>query len=259
MADSLPAILDKVRTRTPARLLAGRSGGSYRTSMQLELRAAHAAARDAVRTDLDLKEHVGTELIERYGIFEVTSEASSKDEYLLRPDLGRRFSEQTRGKIAEACPQSPDVQICIGDGLSTTAVAVQVPALLPLLVDGAVARKWKIGHTFAIRFCRVGILNEIGDLLRPGVVILLIGERPGLATAESLSAYMAYRPRAGQTDAGRNLISNIHSRGVCVEDAAVRILNLAERMMRLELSGVQLREELPGTRSANQLSQIGDR
>lgn len=259
MADSLPAILDKVRTRTPARLLAGRSGGSYRTSMQLELRAAHAAARDAVRTDLDLKEHVGTELIEQYGIFEVTSEASSKDEYLLRPDLGRRFSEQTRGKIAEACPQSPDVQICIGDGLSTTAVAVQVPALLPLLVDGAVARKWKIGHTFAIRFCRVGILNEIGDLLRPGVVILLIGERPGLATAESLSAYMAYRPRAGQTDAGRNLISNIHSRGVCVEDAAVRILNLAERMMRLELSGVQLREELPGTRSANQLSQIGDR
>lgn len=259
MADSLPAILDKVRTRTPARLLAGRSGGSYRTSMQLELRAAHAAARDAMRTDFDLKEHVGTELIERYGIFEVTSEASSKDEYLLRPDLGRRFSEQTRGKIAEACPQSPDVQICIGDGLSTTAVAVQVPALLPLLVDGAVARKWKIGHTFAIRFCRVGILNEIGDLLRPGVVILLIGERPGLATAESLSAYMAYRPRAGQTDAGRNLISNIHSRGVCVEDAAVRILNLAERMMRLELSGVQLREELPGTRSANQLSQIGDR
>lgn len=259
MADSLPAILDKVRTRTPARLLAGRSGGSYRTSMQLELRAAHAAARDAMRTDFDLKEHVGTELIEQYGIFEVTSEASSKDEYLLRPDLGRRFSEQTRGKIAEACPQSPDVQICIGDGLSTTAVAVQVPALLPLLVDGAVARKWKIGHTFAIRFCRVGILNEIGDLLRPGVVILLIGERPGLATAESLSAYMAYRPRAGQTDAGRNLISNIHSRGVCVEDAAVRILNLAERMMRLELSGVQLREELPGTRSANQLSQIGDR
>ncbi|HEU5231350.1 MAG TPA: ethanolamine ammonia-lyase subunit EutC [Terriglobales bacterium] len=259
MADSLPAILDKVRTRTPARLLAGRSGGSYRTSMQLELRAAHAAARDAMRTDFDLKEHVGTELIEQYGIFEVTSEASSKDEYLLRPDLGRRFSEQTRGKIAEACPQSPDVQICIGDGLSTTAVAVQVPALLPLLVDGAVARKWNMGHTFAIRFCRVGILNEIGDLLRPGVVILLIGERPGLATAESLSAYMAYRPRAGQTDAGRNLISNIHSRGVCVEDAAVRILNLAERMMRLELSGVQLREELPGTRSANQLSQIGDR
>src|ERR1051326_8909192 len=96
MADSLPAILEKVRMRTPARLLAGRSGGSYRSSMQLELRAAHAAARDAVRTGFELKEHLGTELIARYGIFEVRTEASSKDEYLLRPDLGRRFSEEVR-------------------------------------------------------------------------------------------------------------------------------------------------------------------
>ena len=245
MADSLPAIVEKVRIRTPARLLAGRSGGSYRTSMQLELRAAHAAARDAVRADFDLQEHLGEELIERYRIFEVSSEASSKDEYLLRPDSGRRFSKEAREEIAQRCPQGTDLQISIGDGLSTTAVATQVPALLSLLIEGAVARGWTIGQTFAIRFCRVGILNEIGDLLRPGVVVLLIGERPGLATAESLSAYMAYRPHAGHTDADRNLVSNIHSRGVRAEDAAVRILNLAERMMRLELSGVQLREELP--------------
>ncbi|HKR31746.1 MAG TPA: ethanolamine ammonia-lyase subunit EutC [Terriglobales bacterium] len=259
MADSLRVLIDKLRMRTPARLLAGRSGGGYRTSMQLELRAAHAAARDAVRTNLALKEHLGTELIERYGIFEVASEASSKDEYLLRPDLGRRFSEDVRRKIAEACRQTPDLQICIGDGLSTTAVATQVPALLPLLIEAATGRGWKIGQTFAIRFCRVGILNEIGDVLRPTVVVLLIGERPGLATSESLSAYMAYRPRAGQTDADRNLISNIHSRGVRVEDAVVRILNLAERMMTLELSGVRLREELPESRTVNQLSQIADR
>ena len=259
MADSLPAIVEKVRMRTPARLLAERSGGSYRTSMQLELRAAHAAARDAVRTNFVLREHLGTELIERYGIFEAASEASSKDEYLLRPDLGRRFSGEARRKIAETCPQTPDMQICIGDGLSTTAVATQVPALLPRLMEAAKGRGWTIGQTFAIRFCRVGILNEIGDLLRPTVVVLLIGERPGLATAESLSAYMAYRPRAGQTDAGRNLISNIHARGVRVEDATVRILNLAERMMKLELSGVRLREELPESRTAKRLSQIGDR
>ncbi len=257
MADSLPAILDKVRMRTPARVLAGRSGGAYRTSMQLELRAAHAAARDAVRTNFALKEHLGTELIERYGIFEVASEASSKDEYLLRPDLGRRFSEEVRRKIAEACRQTPDLQICIGDGLSTTAVATQVPALLPLLMETASGRGWTIGQTFAIRFCRVGILNEIGDVLRPTVVVLLIGERPGLATSESLSAYMAYRPRAGQTDADRNLISNIHSRGVRVEDATVRILNLAERMIKLELSGVRLREELPESRTVNQFPNWG--
>lgn len=247
MGDSLAAILSKVRMRTPARLLAERSGGAYRTSMQLELRAAHAAARDAVRTGFDLKEHLGTELVDRYGIFEVTTEATSKDEYLLRPDLGRRFSEEARRKIAETCSQAPDLLVCIGDGLSTTAIASQIPALLPLLLEGAARRGWKTGQIFAIRFCRVGILNEIGDVLQPKVAVLLIGERPGLATAESLSAYMAHRPRTGQTDADRNLISNIHSRGVRVEDAAVRILNLAERMMRMELSGVHLREELPAS------------
>jgi len=257
MADSLPVILEKVRMRTPARLLAGRSGGSYRTSMQLELRAAHAAARDAVRADFDLKKHLGTELIRRWNIFEVASEASSKDEYLLRPDLGRHFSDEVRRTIVKACPQAPDLQICIGDGLSTTAVATQAPMLLPLLIGSAAARGWRVGQTFAIRFCRVGILNEIGDLLQPTVVVLLIGERPGLATAESLSAYMAYRPRAGQTDADRNLISNIHSCGVRVEDAAVRILNLAERMMRMQLSGVRLREELLEGFIANELSRSG--
>ena len=257
MADSLPSIIDKVRLLTPARLLAGRSGGAYRTPTQLDLRAAHAAARDAVRTEFFLKEHLGAELIDRYRIFEATTEASSKDEYLLRPDLGRQFCEEARRKIAQVSSQAPDLQICIGDGLSTTAVAAQVPALLPLLIRGVEARGWKIGQTFAIRFCRVGILNDIGDLLRPRVVVLLIGERPGLATAESLSAYMAYRPRAPQTDADRNLISNIHSRGVQIEDAAIRILKLAERMMRMELSGVQLREELPEGFTANQLSRSG--
>lgn len=249
MADSLPAIVEKVRMRTPARLLAGRSGGAYRTSMQLELRAAHAAARDAVRTDFDLREQLGAELIDRYGIFEVATEATSKDEYLLRPDWGRRLSEEARRKIADSCPQAPDLLVCVGDGLSTTAVASQVPTLLPLLLEGAARREWKTGQTFAIRFCRVGILNEMGDMLQPKVAVLLIGERPGLATAESLSAYMAYRPRTGHTDADRNLISNIHSRGVRVEDAAVRILNLAERMMRMELSGVHVREETPASLS----------
>ena len=96
-----------------------------------------------------------------------------------------------------------------------------------------------------VRYCRVGILNEIGELLRPRVVVLLIGERPGLATAESLSAYMAYQPKASDTDANRSLISNIHARGVSTESAAQRILNLAALMMKTRTSGYQLREELP--------------
>ena len=114
---------------------------------------------------------------------------------------------------------------------------------MPLLEEGAKARGWTFGQPFAIRYCRVGILNEIGELLAPRVAVLLIGERPGLATAESLSAYMAYRPKANDSDANRNLISNIHPRGVDPRDAANRILKLAAQMISATSSGYAVREE----------------
>jgi len=245
LSSAWPEIVRKIRARTPARLLAGRAGGAYRTSTQIELRDAHAAARDAVRAELDLERDFGAALIERWKLFEVSSRARSKDEYLLRPDFGRAFDDQSRVEVKRHCPAGQKLQLVIGDGLSVTAVSAQVPGLLPLLCDGAQARGWTFGQTFVIRYCRVGILNEIGELLSPEVSILLIGERPGLATAESLSAYLAYRPQRDHTDANRNLISNIHARGVSLQDAAARILHLAERMMKLRASGYQLREELP--------------
>jgi ethanolamine ammonia-lyase small subunit len=124
----------------------------------------------------------------------------------------------------------------------------QVPELLPLLERGARGRAWRFGHPFFIRNCRVGILNDLGEILQPNVVVLLIGERPGLATAESLSAYMAFRPAAGQTDVNRNLISNIHVRGTPPAEAAERVLRLAARMMRDQMSGVALKEEPPESR-----------
>jgi ethanolamine ammonia-lyase small subunit len=123
-------------------------------------------------------------------------------------------------------------------------VAAQVPPLLPLLRDGATQRGWSFGQPFVLRHCRVGVLNDVGELLDPQVAVLLIGERPGLATAESLSAYMAYRPRPGDTDAQRNLISNIHTRGVSRADAARRILALADQMMRARASGVGVKESM---------------
>ena len=241
----LPEILKKVRAQTPARLLAGRSGAAYRTSTQMDLREAHATARDAVRTELNLLSDLGRDFAMKWDLLEVSSQAASKDEYLLRPDLGRRLSDASRMEVSRRYIPGQDLQIAIGDGLSVTAVAVQVPLLLPLLCDGARTRGWSVGSIAVIRHCRVGILNEIGELLKPTVAVLLIGERPGLATAESLSAYMAYRPKASDTDANRNLISNIHVRGVGTEDAAQRILNLAESMMKTHQSGYQLREESP--------------
>ena len=231
-SSDLPEILRKIRARTPARLLVGRAGASYRTGTQLDLREAHAA-------------DFGTAFVNQWNLFEVSTQATRKDEYLLRPDLGRRFSHESRVKLLEHCSTGNHLQIAVGDGLSVTAVSRQVPPLLPLLCESAKAKGWSVGHTFVIRHCRVGILNEIGELLTPEVAILLIGERPGLATAESLSAYMACRPQSTHTDANRNLISNIHARGVSTDDAVVRILNLAGRMMKLRASGYSLREELP--------------
>jgi ethanolamine ammonia-lyase small subunit len=239
----LSEIVKKVRAQTPARLLAGRSGAAYRTNTQLELREAHAAARDAVRAELDLFTNLGDDFVHKWNLFEACSQATSKDEYLLRPDLGRHLTDQSRAEVTKRCTTGHDLQIVIGDGLSVTAVALQIPRLLPLLYEGAKTRGCSVGETFVIRHCRVGILNEIGELLEPRVAILLIGERPGLATAESLSAYMAYRPKSSDTDANRNLISNIHARGVSTEQAAQRILNLAASMMKTQKSGFQLREE----------------
>src|ERR1700693_5980351 len=241
----LSEIVKKVRARTPARLLAGRSGPAYRTNTQLELREAHATARDAVRAELDLFTNLGDNFVRKWNLFEVCSQAATKDEYLLRPDLGRHLNEASRAELTKRCTTGHDLQIVIGDGLSVTAVALQVPRLLPLLCEEAKTRGWSLGEIFVIRHCRVGLLNEIGELLRPKVAVLLIGERPGLATAESLSAYMACQPKASDSDANRNLISNIHARGVSTEQAAQRILNLAAAMIQTQKSGCQLREDLP--------------
>ena len=235
-----PELERRVRACTSARLLKGRVGGCYRTPTQLDLREAHAAARDAVRTELDMQAQVGEDLIRRWGLFEVSTQAHTKDDYLLQPNLGRVFSGSSREELEKRCSKGADLQVAIGDGLSVTAVSAQVPKLLPMLCDRAAARGWNVGQVFVIRHCRVGILNDIGNVLRPSVAVLLIGERPGLATAESLSAYMAYQPRSGQTDADRNLVSNIHSGGIGIAEAAERILDLAAQMMRAKCSGVRL-------------------
>src|SRR3989441_7387799 len=231
-------LLQAVRARTPARILVGRAGPAYRTATQLVLRQDHAAAIDAVHAELDLVRDFGQPFVERWGLFEVTTCAGSKAESLLRPALGRCLSDAARTEVVQRCPAGVDLQVAIGDGLSAAAVVAQVPPLLAALEQGARERGWGFGQPFVIRSCRVGVLNYIGELLDPAVIVLLIGERPGLATAESLSAYMAYRPRSGHTDAERNLISNIHARGVAPAAAAMRGLWLAGRVGELPTRGV---------------------
>jgi ethanolamine ammonia-lyase small subunit len=240
-----PEIIQRMRARTPARIFVER-GAAYSTQMELELRRAHASAVDAVWTEFELAKDLPLELISQWELFQVSTKAESKSQFLLRPDFGRKLCDSAKALIAQRCPKAPDIQIVIGDGLSVAAVAAQVPALFPILQQKFRARGWSIGQSFAVGYSRVGIMNEIGDLLSPRVLVLLIGERPGLATAESLSAYMAYSPRSGHTDADRNLISNIHARGVRTEDAAERISNLAAQLMAQQRSGTTVKEEQQG-------------
>ena len=244
MSDELerqwPEAIRAIRERTPARILDGRAGSSYRTQSQLELREAHAAAVDAVRDELDLNSTLGAEFCRQWKLFDVRTLATSKAEFLLRPDLGRQLSPESRETIQARCQPNVDVQMVIGDGLSVAAVAAQVPLLLPLLIDGARGKGWRTGQPFVVRHCRVGVLNDMGELLSPEVTVLLIGERPGLATAESLSAYLAFRANRGQSDADRNLISNIHARGTPPAQAATRILDLISAMMSRQISGTKL-------------------
>ena len=248
MKECLPApqlltLLEQVRARTPARILSGRAGASYRTATWLELRRDHAAAKDAVHAELDLKTDLGTAFVSQWRLFEVATLACTKEQFLMRPDLGRSLTAEARAELSRRCSADIDLQVVIADGLSAAAVQAQVPALLPLLAIEAEHRSWQFGQPFFVRHGRVGILNDIGEILNPAVAVLLIGERPGLTTALSLSAYMAYRPRHGHDDARRNLISNIHVRGVSPDQAAHRIAQLAAQMIQLATSGVQIKED----------------
>jgi ethanolamine ammonia-lyase small subunit len=211
--------------------------------MHLTLKADHAFARDAVHAEIDLKRDLN-ELVGDPGLFEVRSKASSKEEYLVRPDKGRRLDSAGADLVRSSCRPGADVQIVLGDGLSATALVRQGPPLARRLIAECKARNWTVGDLFFVRYARVGLLNDIGELLQPTVVVLLIGERPGMATAESLSAYLAYRPKSGDTDAKRNLISNIHAAGVPIEAASSRIIALIVQMMQLQISGVAVKEEL---------------
>src|SRR5262245_48289760 len=133
VAADVPALMQVVRARTPARILVGRAGPSYRTSTQLELRQDHAAALDAVHADLDIARDFDKSFVERWQLFEVQTQAADKTQYLMRPDLGRRLNDVARAEVARSCPRGADLQVVIGDGLSAAAVIAQVPSLLPLL------------------------------------------------------------------------------------------------------------------------------
>jgi ethanolamine ammonia-lyase small subunit len=238
---AVESLAARVRVATPARIFTGRAGTSYRTGAALLLRADHAAAQDAVHEELNAGDEALRALGGALPVTPIATLAGSKAEYLRRPDLGRQLSHPARAQLAQL-PKGADLQLVLGDGLSVRALREQAPALVSLLTAGAAARGWSVGGLPLVRYCRVGILNDIGVALSPVVVVLLIGERPGLATASSLSAYLAFKPRPGHNDGDRNLVANIHPRGLQPAAAAERILALAAAMRAAQAGGVAIKE-----------------
>jgi ethanolamine ammonia-lyase small subunit len=229
-----PEGIERLRRATPARIGTGRAGTRPTTREQLLLRQDHAAAVDSVYGS------VSSALLDELGLFPVDSGVVDKELYLKRPDLGRVLPESSIQLLLERCIQAPQVQIVVSDGLSADAIDSNLGDIYPALLDSLQVHGLAAGTPFFVRKARVGCMNAIGDVLHPEVIVMLIGERPGLITSHSMSAYLGYKPRSGMTDSQRIVISNIHQGGTPPVEAGAHLGSLIARMLELKMSGVGL-------------------
>ncbi|WP_460354271.1 MULTISPECIES: ethanolamine ammonia-lyase subunit EutC [unclassified Pseudomonas] len=236
----------ELRRLTPARIALGRTGTSLPTSAQLDFQFAHAQARDAVHLPFD---HAGlsAQLSERgRETLLLHSAATDRNSYLQRPDLGRKLSDasaQSLRDYAEAHPGGVDLAIVVADGLSALAVHRHTLPFLTRLEEQMSADGWSLAPVVLVEQGRVAIGDEIGQLLGAKMVVMLIGERPGLSSPDSLGLYFTYNPKVGLTDAYRNCISNVRLEGLSYGMAAHRLLYLMREACRRQLSGVNLKDE----------------
>ena len=226
--------MKELRQFTIARVGLGRAGNSLPTSELLAFQLAHARARDAVHQPLSLEE-IGLTA----PFVAARSAAANRATYLRRPDLGRSLHPDSRAEL-EALPKGDDAVFVIADGLSALAIHRHAKAVLSLVM--ARLERWKLAPVVVVEQGRVAIGDEIGQILEAKLAVVLIGERPGLSSPDSLGIYLTWEPRRGRTDAERNCLSNIHSDGTSYEAAAARLLALMEESRRRQLSGVELKE-----------------
>ena len=229
-----PELLLKAKTATPARIGIGHAGARYKTKAMLRFLADQAAASDAVFSE------VSKEVIENLGVFEIKTKCSNKNEMITRPDWGRIIEEDQQKVLLEKCVMNPQVQIYFGDGLSSPSIGANIPDLFPVIKKELEYQGITLGTPFFVRYCRVNTSRTIAPLLNAEVTCVLIGERPGLITSESMSAYIAYRPHANMLESEYTVVSNISRHGIPPVEAAAHIADLIVEILKKKKSGVSI-------------------
>ncbi len=230
-AEALRALMDT----TPARIGVGRAGTRYRNAAQLLFWADHAITQDALFREID------PVVLQQFNLFTVASRAQNRQEYLLRPDLGRLLSDDARKTLAEKCVKEPDVQIFVADGLATAALEHNLRDIFPILQQGLQQANLKMGTPFYVTNGRVGLLNDVNTIVHARVCVVLIGERPGLGRVDSMSAYLSYRPQADTTDADRDVVCNIYHGGTNPLEAGAYVVELIKKTLQYQASGIKLK------------------
>lgn len=223
---------------TTARIGVGRAGPRPRTKSLLLFQMDHGVTQDAIYGE------VSEDVLHLFNLFTVQTQIEDRGQYLLRPDLGRRLSEEAKTIIAEKCVKKPQVQIVVGDGLSAAAINNNLPVIYPVIEQGLKSAGISLGTPFFIKNARVGVINDVNDLIGADVVVILLGERPGLGIADALSAYMGWQPTAGKTDADRDVVCMITQYGGTnpLEGGAF-VTELIKKTLKYQASGVALKEK----------------
>ncbi|WP_029004619.1 ethanolamine ammonia-lyase subunit EutC [Azorhizobium doebereinerae] len=228
---------------TPARIALGRTGASLPTAEVLKFSLAHALARDAVHTPFDAAATGAAVRALGFDTLDVASAAPARDTYLRRPDLGRRLSQDSRALLAARPPEPVDLALVVADGLSSAAVHAQAVPFLAALKPWIAREGWTTSPVVVAREARVALGDEVGALLNARAVLVMIGERPGLSSPDSLGLYLTFAPKVGASDAQRNCISNVRAEGLSHEAAAFKLAWLLKEAFRRGLTGVELKDE----------------
>ncbi|MCF6267507.1 MAG: ethanolamine ammonia-lyase subunit EutC [Desulfuromusa sp.] len=226
----------KFKQATVSRIGIWRTGSRYLTRSLLRFRADHAIAQDAVFNE------VSAEFIKDWGLAEIKTKCCDKDQFLTRPDLGRELDDENTALLKKSCPGKARVQVYIADGLSSSAVEKNAKDTFLALIQGLKGHGIEAGTPFFLRYGRVPAMDAVAEILQPEVTVVLIGERPGLATAESMSCYMAYNASVGMPEARRTVLSNIHKGGLPAVEAGAHIADVVKKILDQKVSGLDLKK-----------------